>query len=150
MNLRRIARRILGGGCEYHASVTTQHHDPDLGSYQFFPADNGWTHRRPFDAGELVIRGRSEHPTLEQKRLLEVFWPLLSSLTREALDALEVPKGYTDSDMPKLLTLREVRFEATGDVELFFDPRLEINGYEAWPYATCSSVGQLQSVYWTV
>lgn len=150
MNFRRLASWIFGSGSGYRSPPVTHHRDSNLGEYHFFSDINLWTHRRPYGTGELQICGRSEHPTVEQKQLLELFLPLLSSLTKDALKKLAPPKGFVASDMPKLLHLRELRFEATGDVELFFDPSLEVEGYEACPMATCSSDGQLRSVCWTV
>lgn len=122
----------------------------NLGIYKYSPSVNLWTHRLPFQSGELQICGRSEHPTDEQKRFLELFLPLLPSLTKEALTKLEPSEGFWRSNLPKKLELYEVRFEASGDVELFFEPSLEVDGYDACPMATCSADGQLLSVCWTV
>ena len=106
--------------------------------------------RLPFQSGELQICGRSEHPTDKQKRLRELFLPLLPSLTREALTKTEPPEGFWRSDLPKMLELYELHFESSGDVELFFEPSLEVDGYDTCPMDTCSADGQLLSVCWTV
>ena len=119
-------------------------------TFQNFPTDNLWRQRLQFEEGEIQICGRSEHPTEEQKRLLALFLPLLPSLTKESLQKLEPPQGIERSCLPKALDLYEVRFESTGDVELFFEPSLEVEGYDACPMATCSADGNLLSVCWTV
>ncbi len=119
-------------------------------NFEYFPTSHMWRHRLPFGAGEVQICGRSERPTEEQKRLLALFLPLLPALTKESLQRLDPPQGFWKSDLPGELVLSEVRFESSGDVELFFDPSLEVEGHDAYPMATCSAVGQLQSVCWTV
>lgn len=119
-------------------------------NFEYFPTDSMWRHRLPFGAGEVQICGLSERPTEEQKRLLALFLPLLPALTKEALQRLSPPEGFFKSDLPEELELYEMRFESSGDVELFFEPSLEIDGYDACPMATCSAAGQLLSVCWTV
>lgn len=119
-------------------------------NFEYFPKTNMWRHRLPFGSGEIDICGCSERPTEEQKRLLALFLPLLPALTKESLQRLSPPEGFWESDLPEKLLLYEVRFESSGDVELFFEPGLEIDGYDACPMATCSAAGELQSVCWTV
>lgn len=150
MNFRKLAVWLRKSCCSYPVPPIIQHRDMNLGIYKYSPSVNLWTHRLPFQSGELQICGRSEHPTDEQKRLLELFLPLLPSLTKEALTKLEPPEGFWRSNLPKKLELYEVRFESSGDVELFFEPSLEVDGYDACPMATCSADGQLLSVCWTV
>jgi hypothetical protein len=150
MNFRKLASWILGSGRGIPVQPITDHRDPDIGDYHFFPVVNLWSHRRPYGTGELAICGRSAQPTVEQKQLLEVFLPILASLTKVALKNLEPPKGFGTSDIPKMLQLQELRFEATGEVQLIFGPALEDEGVETCPMATFSPEGQLQSVYWIV
>ncbi|MBN8418189.1 MAG: hypothetical protein J0L73_04675 [Verrucomicrobia bacterium] len=59
-------------------------------TYTYFPGTKIWRSRMLLGAGEVDVCGRSEHPTDEQKHLLEVFLPLLSSLTQAALEKLGV------------------------------------------------------------
>ena len=128
----------------------TQHHDVDIGKYHYCLASESWFYHLQMEFGDLVVRGRSTQPTPEQKRLIEHFLPLLASLKAEVQLALEPPKGFEASEVPQELVLRELRFESTGGVELFFDPGLRIDGYEMTPVGTFSADGRLLSAAWSV
>lgn len=151
MNPKSLPDRMTGGSKGYRGQPITRHHDAELGDFCHDPATNyWWTPGDRSTPGAYRVAGRSEYPTPRQKELLEQFRPLIAALARETLSLLEVPKGFTPADLPEQLEVREVRVEETGEVLLFFEPGLEIEGYDATPMATCSEHGALQSVSWTV
>lgn len=101
------------------------------------------------DGTTFQICGRSSSPSPEQKRLLGVFLPRLGILTGTAVSMLRPPDDSSSYILPDTLVLRELRLESTGDVQLFFDPELEVDGYAVWPMASCSPDATLLSVDWT-
>ncbi|WP_050025257.1 hypothetical protein [Verrucomicrobium sp. BvORR034] len=149
MSLRSFIQHVFRIQSGYVPPTMTTHSDADIGEYTYYSGTGLWTAIRRLQGREIQICGRSAAPTEEQKKLLDVFFPKLVSLTGSALAMLTPPNGSPRHPLPNRLILREVRFESTGVVELFFDPELDWDGYSIWPMASCSPEAHLLSVEWT-
>ena len=149
MNLRGVVQRVFGIKKPLPLQHFTKYIDADLGEFTFCRISSSWFIHQHGDAGNILIRGRSEAPTEEQKALIHHFMPLLPSLTEASLVMLRPPYDFPGQHIPTHLILRELRFESTGVVELFFEPEIDIDGYTLWPMATCSHAGSLLSTDWT-
>lgn len=148
MSLRGLVQRVFR--LDSVAMPTfTKDTDPDFGEFTRDGITSSWFIHRQTEGARIMIRGRSQAPTPEQKRLIDHFMPLLEPLTESSLAILRPPHDFPDHPIPSRLELRELRFESTGVAELFFDPQIEIDGYTLWPMATCSLDGRLLSTEWT-
>jgi hypothetical protein len=127
--------------------VYEQH--PDLGDYVYTPSIDLWTNRRvTSDGHKFLLAGRSRRPSEEEVRLWCSIEDCLEDLVAKAIAAIEAPP-----DMPRRrqfsrehLSLREVRMESGGVVELYFHSPLG-DELHVWPVATFLHL-ELQGCEW--
>ncbi len=123
--------------CPGHPSLVYEHH-PDLGDYVYSASINLWSNWRiTSDGHEFRLVGRSRRPSELQAQLWRSIEARLEELVSKGVVVIQAPRGMPPGGRfsREDISLREVRMESNGAVEVFFDwPR----GDELymWPVVT--------------